>query len=97
VRLSQSFLFSQLKKPSSLNVSSKERYSSPVDQLQQLHVFLVLGTQTWMLHCWIGSHKGKAEKEITSLTLLTIPPLIQPRVLLAFWGAYADCWFTSSL
>jgi len=64
MRSLQSLLFSRLRRPSSLNLSSQEWHSNPlIKLLQQLHVFLVLGA--WGLNAVLqmGPLEGRVERE----------------------------------
>lgn len=61
---------------------------SPLDLLQQLHI-LCWGPQTWMQHTKWDLTRAEQTGAVTSLAVLTIPLLMQPRILLVFQAADA--------
>lgn len=76
---------------------SKHLWGPPLDPFQQLHTPPLLESSGLDAVLQKGPHKGRAEAggeghTITSLVLLAIPLLIQPRMQLTFQTAIAYCW-----
>jgi len=68
MRSPRRLLFSKLNNPSSLNLSSQERCSShlsgpPLDPLQELHIFPVLGDPGLDAVLQMGPQKSQVEGE----------------------------------
>jgi len=76
---------------------SPDYCGSPLDLLQQLLVLFVLGAQNWTQYCRWGPTRAEQRGRITSLNLLVVILLMQPRVQLAFWAASTHCQLTLSL
>lgn len=93
-----SLLFSQLKKPSSLSLSSHVLCSSPLSSGTSIGLgFQLLSGESRAGPSILAmSHQSGVEGSITSLDLLALLLLMQPRRLLTF-AARAYRWLTSSL
>ena len=65
--------------------------STPLDPLQQLHVFPVLRAPELNTGLQVGSHKAEQMGRIPSLDLLALLLLMQPRIRLAVWAVNAQC------
>jgi len=103
-----SLLWSWLNSPSSLSLSSHKRCSSPRNNsvaLQwtcsgMLMSVLCRGAQNWTLQdvqmqcymCW-----GEGKDQLTSLDLLVMLFLIQPRMPFTFFAMKARCWLMANL
>lgn len=88
----KNLLFSRLNKPISLNLSSWEKWSSPLVSsgfLQQFQILLVLGVLGLGAVCPLGPHEGRTEGESPLPFTFDTPLLMQCRILLAFWVARA--------
>ena len=68
----------------------------PLDPLQKLHIFPMLGPETWMEYSFWDL--SRAEKRGTIIPLLCWPFLflMEPRISLAFWAASPLCRLMSS-
>ena len=71
-------------------------YCTLLDLLQQLHIFLVLQTPGLDVILQVGPHKSRVGGTIISLSLLTSPLLLQPRIPLDIQAANTYCWLMSS-
>ena len=71
-------------------------WPSPLDPLQKLHIFPMLGPETWMEYSFWDL--SRAEKRGTIIPLLCWPFLflMEPRISLAFWAASPLCRLMSS-
>ena len=63
----------------------------PLDPLQQLPVFLVLGAPDLDAVLQMGPHKGRVERDNHLLALLATPLLMELRIPLAFQAASTHC------
>ncbi|KAK4829131.1 hypothetical protein QYF61_002210 [Mycteria americana] len=93
------FLISSLNLPSfSLKprgVPASDNFCGPpLDPLQQVRVFSVLRAPELDTVLQVGSHLEQRGR-ITSLDLLAMLLLMQPRIQLAFWAVSAHCWVMS--
>jgi len=88
MRSPRSPLFSKLNKPNTLNLSSQERCSSPLiifwTHSNSSMSFLHWGPQAWTQYCKRGPTRAEQRGTITSLSLLVTPPVMWPRIQLAF-------------
>ena len=71
-------------------------HGPPLDLLQKLHIFLVLGAPDLDAVLQLGPHKGRVRGTITSLTPLATLLLMEPSTSLAFQAASVYCWFMLS-